>query len=54
MKVYVVMFIHATNLGIMNIFKNREDAEEAMENYEQAAEEHHSVVDYYIEAWDVE
>jgi hypothetical protein len=54
MNVYVVLFEHDNGSGVMGVYENLGDAEEAMEEYELAAEENHDVVNYYIELHPVE
>lgn len=49
MDVYVLMFEHDNGNGVMGLYRDLKDAEEAMEEYESAADENHAVVDYYIE-----
>ena len=51
MKVYVVMAEHSNGSHIVDIYKNEEDADEAVEECEQGAEENHNQVEFYVEEY---
>ena len=49
MKVYVVMYEHANETGILDIYKNKKDAKEAVKDHQQGARENHNIIDFYVE-----
>ncbi len=51
MKVYLVMFEHTNGGGVMGAYRSKEDADEAAEDYQLAAEDEHSLIDFYIESY---
>jgi hypothetical protein len=53
MNVYVVIAEHANGSSVVDIFKNEGDAEEAVADHEQGAEEQHNQVWFYIEEYTV-
>ena len=49
MKVYVVMYEHANDTGIVDIYKSEEAAREAVEDHHEGARENHNIIDFYVE-----
>ena len=49
MNVYVVIAEHSNGSCIMNICKDEDEAEELAESYQEAADEEHDIVEYYVE-----
>lgn len=51
MEVYVVMYEHPTGRGVMNVYKNKQDAEEAAADYDKAGDENHNVIYFYVDSY---